>query len=152
MMEDFYYEPLQYPDPLSPRTSEAPAPAERTGGNGGRKRRYREEPAGTLYRDILEHLSFPVIAVDGEQRIILSNRKARELSETDPIHVGRMIFECLPDAVSGRVALVARTSARRTIPACEIHGAVYEIECIPLAGESGKGGAFLILKAEKESD
>lgn len=127
--------PSVYSEPQSPARPSVSEPA------GEESRNSFEETS--LSRKVLEHLPLPVIAVDGDGRVTLANRRARTL--TGGISDGRMLFEFFPDQVTGRVSVAVATRTAKTIRDCAIGDSRFIVDCVPISEEGGGAGGVLML-------
>ena len=97
--------------------------------------------------NIMKYLPVPIIGVNDEQKIVIINNEARLLpGDFQSVKTGKMIYEYLPDAITGRVNVAIHTNTGKSIKKCPVGGILFNIDYIPLPERSGSKWGILVFR------
>ncbi|QTA79253.1 Two component system response regulator [Desulfonema limicola] len=97
--------------------------------------------------NIMKYLPVPIIGVNDEQKIMIVNQEARFLpGDFQSVRTGKMIYEYLPDSITGRVNVAIHTSTAKSMKKCSIGGILFNIDYIPLPGQDGSKWGILVFR------
>ena len=97
----------------------------------------------TLSHDILEAAPIPIVGVDGNGIIVLTNQAARNTTEKTGIHIGIRFDTCFPDHVNQALETVLSAKTAQAVDATMDHSH-YRISMAPLI-EKGRQGAIITM-------
>lgn len=97
--------------------------------------------------NIMKYLPVPIIGVNDEQKITLVNKEARYLpGDFQTVATGKMIYDYLPDSVTGRVNVAIHTNTAKSIKKFSIGGILFNIDYIPLPEQSDSKWGILVFR------
>ena len=102
-----------------------------------------QNQALSLSHDILEHAPLSIIGVDADGTIVLANRKARALTDSQAISIGNHIGEYFPAMVGQALREVFDGNEARTM---EVHIDAHQtnrVSMTPLCGGGDRKGVIL---------
>lgn len=99
---------------------------------------------------VLEDLPMPIIGVDRDGMIVLTNKSAQKVFSPKKINVGGPLADLFPEMINQRVSEVATSGRKFRTAAVAINGKSYEVQIIPLSGRfKGHGVIISLLEIQK---
>ena len=105
-----------------------------------------QKQALELSREILEDLPIPIIGISVEGMIVMVNQEVQALSDNGKgIKLGKNFLDYFSPDVEARVTTALETSTPQVFRDCQLAGASYDMNCIPLSGRFRGKGVVLVL-------